>query len=393
MPKLGESVHEGTVEAWLVEPGSKVNEYDPLCEILTDKVTAEVPSSFEGVIEKILVDVGETIEVGTPICEIKVSNKVHEKEPEQKSQPQTNKKDNNSTDTQKEIKRISPVVMRLASEHNVNLDDVEGTGQFGRVTKKDILSYIDNLVKNEAPKTDKPSTDIKTTSDSSRLELTGVKKAIANNMVKSKTEIPHAWMMIEVDATELVHLRNKYKDAFKSEGIKLTYFAFFIEAVAKALNTNKILNSSWQGDSIQIHDSINLNIAVSADDDLYVPVIHNADMLSIRGIAKKLAQLAEKGRTHALTSEDMHGGTFTINNTGAFGSIQSQGVINHPQAAILQVESIVKKPVFIDEMLAARYMVNLCLSIDHRVLNGVDAGKFLQDVKKNIESIDSETTL
>ncbi len=176
MPKLGESVHEGTVEAWLVEPGSKVNEYDPLCEILTDKVTAEVPSSFEGVIERILVDVGETIEVGTPICEIKVSNKVHEKEPEQKSQPQTNKKVNNITDTQKEIKRISPVVMRLASEHNINLDNVEGTGQFGRVTKKDILSYIDNPVKNEAPKTDEPSTDIKTTSESSRLELTGVKK-------------------------------------------------------------------------------------------------------------------------------------------------------------------------------------------------------------------------
>ncbi|WP_408057109.1 dihydrolipoamide acetyltransferase family protein [Ureibacillus acetophenoni] len=223
------------------------------------------------------------------------------------------------------------------------------------------------------------------------IPVTSIRRAIANNMVRSKTEIPHAWMMMEVDVTNLVNYRESIKTEFKEkEGFNLTYFAFFIKAVAIALKEYPIMNSVWAGDKIIQKKAINVSIAVATEDSLFVPVIKNADDKSIKGIAKEINELSKIVRAGKLRSEHIEGGTFTVNNTGSFGSVQSMGIINYPQAAILQVESIVKKPVILNGgMFAARDMVNLCLSIDHRVLDGLVAGRFLNRVKSILESTDA----
>lgn len=420
MPKLGESVTEGTIEKWLVQPGDTVEEYDPLCEVITDKVTAEVPSVFEGTIKELLVAEGDTVEVGTPVCLMDTdgageAGKADEDEGSAKaSEEAAPSADENQEDApsstgkveqgaQKKGKtRISPVVMRLAEEHDLDLNTIEGTGFEGRITKKDVLKTIEagpvtaGTQTEAAPSTDQQADPAPASGNivaGDEIPVTGVRKAVANKMVQSSQEIPHAWMMMEVDATNLVNVRNSHKSAFKErEGFNLTFFSFFVKAVAETLKEYPMLNSSWQGDKIVLNKDINISIAVAGDDKLYVPVIRNADDLSIKGIAKQVGELAALGRSHKLTQEHMAGGTFTVNNTGAFGSVQSMGIINHPQAAILQVESIVKKPVIIDDMIAVRHMVNLCLSIDHRVLDGLVAGQFLKAVKERIETYSVETT-
>lgn len=404
MPKLGESVTEGTIENWLVKVGDKVSEYDPLCEVNTAKVTAEVPSVYDGVITEILVQEGDTVDVGVPICKIEVEGdapvdqsapKEAEQAAEVKEAPATEKK---PAVKQNGDRRLSPVVMRLIGEHNIDTDALEGSGFNGRITKKDVEKYLENgpvekTVANEQPaqpETQKVQKDSGMQSGES-IKVTGVRKEIAKRMVQSKTEIPHAWLMMEVDATNLVDLRNKHKARFKEqEGYNLTFFSFFVKAVSEVLKDYPILNSSWDGDAITVHKDINLSIAVANEDKLFVPVIKNADERSLTGIAKSISTLASKARSNKLTGDDMAGGTFTVNNTGAFGSIQSMGIINQPQVAILQVESIVKKPVFIGDMLAARHMVNLCLSIDHRVLDGLVAGEFLKAVKEKIENLNPD---
>lgn len=419
MPKLGESVHEGTIEQWLVQVGDTVEEYDPLCEVITDKVTAEVPSSYAGKITKINVEAGETISIGTVICEMAVEGNdtaqedtTHSKEqtPTQtEPSPSTNQGHSVSENQPKNNGRYSPVVFKIASQHQVNLEDVPGTGFEGRVTKKDIEAYIasgesQTTSSQKATRTEsnsqattvsQSSAKSQTSSDvhASVIPVKGVRKQIANKMVQSVQEIPHAWMKMEVDATELTKTRNHYKASFKAkEGYNLTFFAFFVKAVAEALHEYPMLNSSWQNNEIHVHKDINLSIAVAAEDKLFVPVIKNADEKSIKGIAKEIATLAKKARQNQLTNEDMQGGTFTVNNTGSFGSVSSMGIINHPQAAILQVESIVKRPVVINDMIAIRDMVNLCLSIDHRILDGLQAGQFLNEVKSRIERYTLEHT-
>jgi 2-oxoisovalerate dehydrogenase E2 component (dihydrolipoyl transacylase) len=213
-------------------------------------------------------------------------------------------------------------------------------------------------------------------------------------MVTSKHEAPHAWTMVEADVTGLVQLRERLKKEFKErEGISLTYLPFFIKAVVDSLKEFPYLNSVWAGDRIILKKRINISIAVATDDALYVPVIHDADEKSIAGLAKAVHRLAEKTRAGKLSLEDMQGGTFTVNNTGSFGSIMSQPIINYPQAAILSVESIVKRPVIKDSMIAIRDMVNLCLSLDHRILDGLMAGRFLQRVKERVESYGPDTQI
>ncbi|PCQ21942.1 2-oxoglutarate dehydrogenase [Klebsiella pneumoniae] len=419
MPKLGESVHEGTIEQWLVQPGDTIEEYDALCEVITDKVTAEVPSTFNGTIKEIVVEAGETVDVGTIICRMDVVG-------------ETSEDNNNSTDEQTESEvskedqpvkaekpisnepqegpmnngQYSPVVFKLASENNIDLNKVKGTGNLGRVTKKDILNAIENGVSTE----NTPSKQVDATSEAitentvqpepettslpgDSIPVNGVRRAIANKMLQSVHEIPHAWMMVEVDATYLVKTRQHHKSSFKqNEGYNLTFFTFFVKAVAEGLKKYPMLNSTWAGDEIKIHKDINISIAVASEDKLYVPVIKNADDKSIKGIAREINDLATRGRQHKLTSQDMQGGTFTVNNTGSFGSVSSMGIINHPQAAILQVESIVKRPVVVNDMIGIRDMVNLSLSIDHRILDGLMAGEFLKYVKERLQSMTIENT-
>ncbi|MDD1510999.1 dihydrolipoamide acetyltransferase family protein [Priestia megaterium] len=409
MPQLGESVTEGTISKWLVSVGDHVNKYDPLAEVMTDKVNAEVPSSFSGTIKELIAGEDDTLPVGEVICLIEVEGTVPQKE--QKTPDKTVEESASKTaDSQSNKNRYSPAVMRLSQEHNINLDTVTGTGAGGRITRKDILAVIEkggaaevketpaSTVQPEAPvaaaapKTQQPAPVVSAAGDQ-EIPVTGVRKAIAANMLRSKHEIPHAWTMVEVDVTNLVSYRDALKTDFKQkEGFNLTYFAFFVKAVAQALKEFPQMNSMWAGDRIVQRKDINVSIAVATDDALFVPVIKQADEKTIKGIAREITELAQKVRTGSLKSEDMQGGTFTVNNTGSFGSVQSMGIINYPQAAILQVESIVKRPVIIDNMIAVRDMVNLCLSLDHRVLDGLVCGRFLARVKEILESTSKDNT-
>lgn len=411
MPQLGESVTEGTIEKWLIKPGDQVKKYDALAEVQTDKVTAELPSSFAGIISELIAQEGDTIEVGEIVCTIEMEDAVVN-QPTVTTHSKETSNDAQNTSNEKSMKtRYSPAVVRLASEHQIDLTQVEGSGASGRITRKDIQKIIETgiIPKITSPKEEqtsivsqqvipevKRSEQIETQPSSIgdiEIPVSGVRRAIAKNMVTSAQEIPHAWMMMEVDVTELVSYRDSIKEDFKKkEGYNLTYFAFFVKAVSQALKEFPMMNSQWQGEKIIQKKDINLSIAVTTEDALYVPVIHHADDKSIKGIAKNIHELATKVRSGKLKSEDMQGGTFTVNNTGSFGSVQSMGIINYPQAAILQIESIVKRPVIMNGgMFAARDMVNICLSIDHRILDGFISGKFLARVKEILENSSKDT--
>lgn len=399
MPQLGESVTEGTINNWYVKEGEMVKKYDPIAEVLSDKVTAEIPSLFTGKISKIIAPEGEAVPVGELICYIEVVENEDEK---MKDKEKTRIKADHQP--KKSKLRFSPAVLKLAQEHEINLDEVKGTGKGGRITRKDVLAYIEEkklqpereqenvqtvesaVIPQEEKKIEKQANDIE-------IPLSGIRKAIASNTVRSVQEIPHGWMMVEADVTDLVAYRDKIKSDFKQkEGFNLTYFSFFIKAVVEALKKYPQLNAMWAGDKIIQKKDINISIAVAVEDMLFTPVIKNADEKSIKGIAKEVYELAHKARSGTLTREDVEGGTFTVNNTGVFGSIQSMGIINYPQAAILQVESIVKRPVvFENGMMGARDMVNLCLSLDHRVLDGLICGLFLNEVKENVEKMNENT--
>ncbi len=417
MPQLGESVTEGTISKWLVSPGDKVNKYDPIAEVMTDKVNAEVPSSFTGVIKELIASEGDTLAVGEIICTMEVEGAEDKGTPametpkkEEASAPAMENPANSSGKI-----RYSPAVLKLSQEHNIDLSQVKGTGKEGRITRKDLLNIIESgsipeekaqnapepaavkpepVVQSGKPAAPASAPNIPVIPGDIEIPVTGVRKAIAANMLRSKHEAPHAWTMMEVDATNLVEYRDSIKNEFKKrEGFNITYFAFFVKAVAQALKEFPQINSMWAGDKIIQKKDINISIAVATEDALFVPVIKNADDKSIKGIAREIVDLANKVRTGTLKSEDMQGGTFTVNNTGSFGSVQSMGIINYPQAAILQVESIVKRPVVMNNgMIAVRDMVNLCMSLDHRVLDGLVCGRFLQRVKAILENISKENT-
>lgn len=421
MPQLGESVTEGTIESWLVAPGDKVNKYDPIAEVMTDKVNAEVPSSYTGVIKELVAQEGDTIAVGDLMCYIDTEDNSggtdSEKETDSggadEQQPVKEEKKSEqpvANGDQSMKKRYSPAVLRMAQENDIDLEQVSGSGKGGRITRKDIEKIIES---GEIPKAEVPKPETKTKDEAPsapehpvsstpqqtaqtgdvEIPVTGVRKMIAQNMVRSTQEIPHAWMTVEVDVTDLVNYRNEMKNDFKQkEGYSLTFFAFFVKAVAQALKEYPELNSTWAEDKIIQRKDINLSIAVAKDNELFVPVIKHADEKSIKGIARDINDLAAKARAGKLSADDMQGGTFTVNNTGSFGSVQSMGVINHPQAAILQVESIVKRPVIYQDMFAARDMVNLCLSLDHRILDGLVCGRFLSRVKEILENTNKATT-
>ncbi|MED1205227.1 dihydrolipoamide acetyltransferase family protein [Heyndrickxia acidicola] len=437
MPQLGESVTEGTISKWLVSPGDKVNKYDPLAEVMTDKVNAEVPSSFSGVIKELIAEEGDTLAVGEVICSIEVEGSepagttAHEETKAAASpapapaassaQAGIQEAANPAPPSEQQGKvRYSPAVLKLSQEHNIDLQQVKGSGREGRITRKDLLKIIETgaIPAPAAHTEEKPSVPAAEPAESSaaasqpkaapsapapvvptmpgdiEIPVTGVRKAIAANMLKSKHEAPHAWMMMEVDVTNLVSYRDSLKNEFKQkEGFNLTYFAFFVKAVAQALKEFPQINSMWAGDKIIQKKEINLSIAVATDDALFVPVIKNADEKTIKGIGREITELAQKVRTGKLKADEMQGGTFTVNNTGSFGSVQSMGIINHPQAAILQIESIVKRPVVMNNgMIAVRDMVNLCMSLDHRILDGLICGKFLKRVKEILEATSKETT-
>lgn len=449
MPQLGESVTEGTISKWLVSVGDTVKKYDSLAEVTTDKVNAEVPSTVSGRITEIVVPEGETVAIGTLILYIEESGEAGAPQvtevtqvssqpsaPEPAPVAQSNVAAvvtsappafRQAANAEGPKQRYSPAVMALSQEHGIDLSHVVGTGAQGRVTRKDVQAIIDAGGQQPAPavrsETAAPVSepqaeatsaavvsapavpsapaaaasvpaDIPVAAGDQTIPVTSIRRTIANRMVQSKHEAPHAWTMVEVDVTNLVAFRNQAKDEFKrKEGLNLTFLPFFIKAVVESLKEYPMINSTWAGDKIIVKKDVNISIAVATEDALYVPVIKHADQKSVLGIAKSVDDLAARTRAGKLTMDDMTGGTFTVNNTGSFGSVLSQPIINAPQAAILSVESIVKRPVVINDMIAVRSMVNLCMSLDHRVLDGLICGRFLQSVKQKLENIGPDTKL
>ena len=422
MPHLGESVTEAAIVQWLVKPGDSVKRYDPLMEVVSDKVTTEVPSDFDGVVKEFLISLDTDVPIGTAVMTLETEETtekteeatlapVKEASAEQAQEHETVETTSTATSHQKNNGRYSPAVLKIAQEKKIDLTQVTGTGRDGRITRKDVTNFTPTQARtpektvspgtspsiseepvasqNESAATASPT---ETTTDKI-VYAAPVRKAIAKKMVQSVNEIPHAWLMVEADVTNLVQLRNSLKDEFKQqEGLSLSFFPFFAKAVIQALKKNPKINTSWDDGSIIYHKDVNLSIAVTTDEHLYVPVIQQADNYSIAGLAKEINRLAQEVRQGTLASKEMQGGTFTLNNTGTLGSVQSMGIINHPQAAILQVESINKRLVpTADGGFKVADMVNLCLSIDHRILDGQQAGKFLRDVKDNLAKYNADT--
>ncbi|EMW6175773.1 2-oxo acid dehydrogenase subunit E2 [Enterococcus faecalis] len=422
MPHLGESVTEAAIVQWLVKPGDSVKRYDPLMEVVSDKVTTEVPSDFDGVVKEFLISLDTDVPIGTAVMtleteettektEVATLAPVKEASAEQAQEHETVATTSTATSHQKNNGRYSPAVLKIAQEKKIDLTQVTGTGRDGRITRKDVTNFTPTQARtpektvspgtspsiseepvasqNESAATASPTE----TSPDKIVSADPVRKAIAKKMVQSVNEIPHAWLMVEADVTNLGQLRNSLKDEFKQqEGLSLSFFPFFAKAVIQALKKNPKINTSWDDGSIIYHKDVNLSIAVTTDEHLYVPVIQQADNYSIAGLAKEINRLAQEVRQGTLASKEMQGGTFTLNNTGTLGSVQSMGIINHPQAAILQVESINKRLVpTADGGFKVADMVNLCLSIDHRILDGQQAGKFLRDVKDNLAKYNADT--
>ncbi|GAA0358441.1 dihydrolipoamide acetyltransferase family protein [Alkalibacterium iburiense] len=432
MPHLGESVTEASIATWLVQVGDQVNKYDPIAEAVSDKVTTEIPSNYSGTVKEFLIETDTDVEIGTPILSIEVEGEADETEAAEDSPSDEGERseefmDHINTEIDKEAEegtvevdtrpentpspstdddspraRYSPAVVRIAQERGIDLSKMKGTGKHGRITRKDVLN-VDVASLKEKPEEKPVSRELAVIeSDSSKeasskgadtvVPADGVRKAIAKKMVQSVNEIPHAWMMVEADVTNLVTLRNLVKETFKErEGVSLSYFPFFVKAVVQAIKKHPVINTTWDNGNIIYHKDINISIAVATEEHLYVPVVQKADEYSIVGLTKEINRLATGAREGRLTSKEMQGGTMTVNNTGSFGSVQSMGIINHPQAAILQVESIRKQLVPTDDGgFKAADMVNLCLSIDHRILDGLQAGRFLNDVKENLKRFNDE---
>ncbi|MEN9406276.1 MAG: hypothetical protein RLZ12_560 [Bacillota bacterium] len=388
MPQLGESVTEGMIVRWLKQPGDAVEVYEPICEVATDKVTAEVPATSAGVMQEIVVNEGATVAVG------KIIAKLEEKEEVVKQQ---------QNDEQTNEQRYSPAVLALAKEHSLNLSQIKGTGAEGRVTRKD----VEKCLTLQPAGAFKPTIDpdeknrLRTEAGCVILEEGDVEVALkppritkADKMLLCMQEVPQAWTLTEVDVTGLVQLKDSLKENFlQNEGFPLTILPFFLKAVAKSLREYPSLNSVWKGNRLILKKKILISVAVANDEELFLPVLKDVEEKNILGLAKVLEKIKRKVYDGSYEVKDDNSGTFTINNTGAFGSIISCPVINFPQVAIITVERIVKRPVIVEGMIAIRDMVNISLAFDQRVIEDVTAGKFLQLVKEHLESYNLESTI
>src|SRR5438094_2734301 len=409
MPQLGESVTEGTVDKWLKHEGDMVKRDEPLVEVVTDKVNAEIPSPFEGKLVKIAVAEGETVRVGAVIAQIetaaataaapaqakaKEAGSAHAEvppEPAAGNAPVAQAAAPAEHTDGGERARLSPAVRKLAAEHGIDPTSLKGSGMGGRVTRDDILAATGDAqpaVAAQAPAPPAPS-PAPARPDGKREELVKLsvmRKSIAEHMVRSLATSPHAWTLQEVDVTNLVRYREAEKDSFKARhGGALTYLPFVAQIVCEALKEFPWLNSSWSDDGVILKRYVNLGIAVSIPDGLIVPVLKDADQRGFTDLVRSLNDLIERARNKQLKPDDVQGGTFTLNNTGATGSVASQPIINQPQAAILTTESIVRRPVVIGDGIAVRNMMNMALSFDHRLIDGMMAGQFVGFITKRLE--------
>ncbi|MBI4199609.1 MAG: 2-oxo acid dehydrogenase subunit E2 [Chloroflexi bacterium] len=421
LPHVGESVTEGIIGKWLKRVGDTVQKYDPLVEVVTDKVTMEVPSPYEGRLTAILASEGATVPMGSPIAEMETTETVAEVAPVPSASgppaatPQPigrtgvllkDERPVGPTGAGEEAAaqpaapaverpRYSPVVRKLAEEHGIDLSQVRGTGIGGRVNREDVLRYLEERRAAPARPAPRLAEAPGASAEEEALALTPVRRLIAENMARSAREVPQAWTSVEVDVTSLVRYRESVREEFqRREGFELTYLPFFIKAIAEGLKRHPLLNATWGGDKIVLKKRINIGIAVATPQGLIVPVIHDADRLGIGALARAARELIDRARAGKLTLENVQGGTFTLNNTGALGALISQPLLNPPQAAMLATEAIIKRPVVVaGDAIAVRSMMVLSLTFDHRVLDGAEGAAFLQEVKRLLEAMGPDTPL
>ena len=412
MPQLGETVTEGTVAQWLKKVGDSVEKYEAFVEVSTDKVNAEVPSPVSGTIRELIVSEGETVPTGAPIAiieEVGVSVSVSEPAAPAPARPASaaatlpvvhsahaNGKPAGTTGTQRSA---SPAVRRLAREFSIDVSALHGTGANGRVTARDVVAAAGATTaprppdaapaaqRAAEPAARRPASAVPVPGE--LMPLSQARRIIAQRMVESKQTAPHAWTMVEVDVSNLAAWRNREKESFeRAHGVKLTLFPFFMRAAVEALAAFPLMNASFTPDGIAVHKRVNLGLAVAVEGNLLVPVIRGADELSIKGLALAAGELIGRARRGRLGPNDLAGGTFTVNNTGANGSILSAPILVSGQAGIVTLEAVVRRPIVRDDdAIAVRSMVNVCLSLDHRVVDGAVASGFLADLKRRLEAL------
>jgi len=435
MPQLGETVTEGTVAQWLKKVGDSVEKYEAFVEVSTDKVNAEVPSPVSGTIVEIIAKEGETVPTGAPIAIINEvgAAAVAPAASAPSSTPARTAADDDEpvpghnvgvaasngargagngapVNAPEVLRRVSPAVRRLAREHRVDLATVRGTGTGGRITAGDVLAasgegpaaavaatIVAEPVPAAKPETPRvaPPKPAPVAVPGEILPLTQARKIIAQRMVESKHTAPHAWTTVEVDVSKLWAWRQRAKDAFqRNHGVPLTLLPFFIRAVVESLRAYPLLNARFTEEGILVHKQVNVGVAIALESNLIVPVIRDADGLSITGIAVAAGRIIERARAGKLSADDLTGGTFTVNNTGANGSILSAPILNGGQAGIITMEAVVKRPVVVEgDAIAVRSMMNVCLSLDHRVIDGAVASAFLVDLKKRLQSMGPDGAL
>jgi len=430
MPQMGESIVEGTITKWLKKPGDKVQRDEPLFEISTDKVDAEIPAPASGVLQEIKVTEGTTVGVNTIVGTIAVDGEaavppakaapVTAPEKAALEKPAAEKKEENKTATvahagtpraqeseqptssDEEEARSSPLVRKIAREHGVNLSQVSGTGLGGRITKQDIMAFIERPAQPAAAPTT-PAPQAASVAPSPRppapaaypgdlVPLTNMRKIIAQRMIESRRTSAHVHCMYEVDFTRIVTLRGKHKSGFEQRhGVRLTFMPFFVRAAIIAIQQWPIINASMEGDNIRYHRHINVGIAVALDWGLIVPVLKNAGDLNFLGLQRGITDLGERARSKKLKPEDVEGSTFTITNPGQFGAVFGLPIINQPNAAIMGVGGITKQPLVVtdkegNDSIAIRSVVHLTLGYDHRLIDGAVADQFMALAKKTLEN-------
>jgi 2-oxoisovalerate dehydrogenase E2 component (dihydrolipoyl transacylase) len=415
MPQLGESVHEGTISKWLVKPGDRITEFEPMLEVDTDKVNAEVPAPVSGVLKEILAKEGQTVQAGAEIAVVETGDGAVTATPEApapspKTEPVKVEKADKSdkpapaaaqapppTPQPREANaaephRYSPGVQMAAHELHVDLSRVTGTGLGGRVTKKDVQQYASNAKAAPAASAPAPAQPATRAEGDEIVQLTRVRRLIAENMTRAKQTIPHAWQTQEVDMSGVVANRSANKAAFqKQEGFSLTYLPYVLAAAVQALRENPHVNATFNETELIVHRDINLGVSVGMEDTLLVPVVRRADGLSLAGLARAVNDLANRARAKQLKADELAGATFTVNNSGTFGTLFSYSVINPGQSGILTMEAIVERPVAVNGLIGIKPMMYLCFSFDHRVLDGLQAARFLTACRKWLEAVTLET--
>ena len=435
MPQMGESIFEGTITKWLKKPGDKVQRDEPLFEISTDKVDAEIPAPASGILQDIKVVEGNTVQVNTVVGTIAGDGEAVAPSPAPSKAPASAPAPPTKTQTvplspavsaepqatagtaheglvreeEGDHARSSPLVRKIAREHNVNLSQVPGTGMGGRITKQDIMTFLDRAETAAAPAVSvQPGARVASSVPSPRpaatpsaipgdmVPMTQMRKIIAQRMIESRRTSAHVHCMFEVDITRIVQLRNKTKSAFEQRhGARLTFMPFFVRAVIIALQQFPIVNASIEGENIRYHRHVNVGIAVALDWGLIVPVLKNVDELNFLGLQRGISDLGERARSKKLKPEEVEGSTFTVTNPGQFGAVFGLPIINQPNSAILGVGGITKMPLVVtdnggNDSIAIRSVVHLTLGYDHRIIDGAVADQFMAFVKKTLENWSEE---